>query len=185
MKNSLQNINKLLKSVFLTVLIMVCCASTSKTIAPDPNNESTIKALFVYNFTKQIEWPAESLNKSQFTICVYGDDEIAEKLIEVVKGRKFLDKNIEVKIINKISDSNGSQILFIPRSKTAKTENEMLSIAPNSILIITEEKKMPQNYSCINLLEKNEQMRFEINQASLKKQNLKVSNTLLKLAINI
>jgi hypothetical protein len=165
-------------------VVLICCSAKSVNVEAEPNNESTIKALFVYNFTKQIEWPEESFVKPQFTICVLDDIEIAERLIEIVKGRKYFDKNFEVKIIKNINESIGAQMLFIPQSKGKKIEKELMGIPQTGLLIITEEKSMPANYSSINLIEKNSQLRFEINLPLTKKQNIKISNNLLKLAIN-
>ena len=167
----LQYISRLKMTSIYASIILVCCSAMPNVL--EPNNESTIKALFIYNFTKQIEWPSSNLNKPTFQICVLNDTEIADKLNEIVKGRKFLDKNFEVKNISKINEVVGSQILFIPKSKWKKIESEITSIPHDGLLIITEEKTIPNSFSSINLIEKNEQMRFEINQNTTKKQNLK------------
>lgn len=165
-------------------IFMVCCSAIPMSNALEPNNESTIKALFIYNFTKQIEWPISQLNKPTFQICVLNDSEIADKLNEIVKGRKFLDKIFEVKNISKINEAIGSQILFIPKAKWKKIESEVTNLPHEGILIITDEKTIPNSFSSINLVEKNDQLRFEINQNTTKKQNLKISNSLIKLAFN-
>lgn len=184
MKQLLQHLSKLKNTCIYACIFLVCCSAIPMSNALEPNNESTIKALFIYNFTKQIEWPEESFSKSQFTICVLDDREIADRLIEIVKGRKYFEKSFEVKNIKNINESIGSQLLFIPDSKGKKIEKELSDLPKNGLLIITEEKAMSSHYSSINLVEKNSQVRFEINHPLTKKQNLKVSNNLLKLAIN-
>jgi hypothetical protein len=184
MHQLLQYIYRLKMTSIYASILLVCCSAIPASNAPGPNNENTIKALFIYNFTKQIEWPSSNLNKPTFQICVINDLEIADKLNEIVKGRKFSDKNFEVKNISKIKEAIGSQILFIPRSKWKKIESEINSISHDGLLIITEEKNIPNSFSSINLIEINEQMRFEINQNTTKKQNLKISNSLIKLAFN-
>lgn len=168
----------------LAGIALICCSANTPFTYLEPNNESTIKALFIYNFTKQIEWPNENLNKSQFIICVFDDSEMAERLIEIVKGRKYFEKPFEVKNIKKLNEAIGSQLLFISQSHGKKLEKELINLPQNGLLIITEEKTMPINYASINLVEKNSQLRFQINTQLTKKQNLKISNNLLKLAIN-
>ncbi len=184
MKNLLSLLIKINITGFLAGMAMVCCSAIPFATNVEPNNENTIKALFVYNFTKQIEWPLENLSKSQFTICVLDDSEMADRLTEIVKGRKYFEKPFEVKNIKKVNEANGTQLLFIPHSKGKKIEGELSNLPQMGLLIITEEKSMPANYSSINLVEKNSQLRFEINHSLTKKQNLKISNNLLKLAIN-
>ncbi|MBK9637028.1 MAG: YfiR family protein [Bacteroidetes bacterium] len=168
MKLFLQHITQLKMTSLFASILLVCCSAVSFPKTQESDNESTIKALFIYNFTKQIEWPSSNLNKSTFQICVLNDSEIADKLNEIVKGRKFLDKNFEVKNISKISEAIGSQILFIPKSKWKKTESEINSFPHDGLLIITEEKTIPTSLSSINLIEINHQMRFEINQNIIK-----------------
>ncbi|MBK7967218.1 MAG: YfiR family protein [Bacteroidetes bacterium] len=170
----------------LAGMLLLCCSAKSTITNTNtvPNNESTIKALFIYNFTKQIEWPTENFSKPQFTICVLDDREMADRLIEIVKGRKYFEKPFEVKNIKKTNESIGSQLLFIPHSNGKKIEKELMELPQIGLLIITDEKSLPANYSSINLVEKNAQLRFEINHPLVKKQNLKVSNNLLKLATN-
>lgn len=184
MKKLLALLIKINITGILAGIALVCCSAKSVNTNLEPNNESTIKALFIYNFTKQIEWPNENLSKPQFTICVYDDSEMAERLIEIVKGRKFFEKPFEVKNIKKLSEITGAQLLFIPQSYGKKIEKELINLPQNGLLVITEEKTIPANYSSINLVEKNSQLRFEINHQLTKKQNLKISNSLLKLAIN-
>ena len=184
MKNLFSLLFKINISGILAGILLICCSAKPINTKAEPNNESTIKALFIYNFTKQIEWPVENLIKPQFTICVLDDREIADRLNEIVKGRKYLDKNLEVKSIKNLNECIGSQLLFIPQSKGKKIEKELINLPQIGLLIITEEKSMPTNYSSINLIEKNSQLRFEINLQLTKKQNLKISNNLQKLAIN-
>ena len=180
----LQYVTRLKMTSIYASIFLVCCSAIPVSNALEPNNESTIKALFIYNFTKQIEWPTSQLNKPTFQICVLNDSEIAEKLNEIVKGRKFSEKNFEVKNIVKINDAAGAQILFIPKSKWKKIESEIMNLPHDGLLIITEEKTIPNSFASINLIEINNQMRFEINQNITKKQNLKISNSLIKLAFN-
>lgn len=168
--------------VLLTLLIL-CSAGTA---GPENNgsDESTIKALFLYNFTKQIEWPSATLLKPTFIISIYGESPVKEKLQGVMKGRKVFDKAVEIKVIANDAEIEDCHMLFLPKSQSGKLMKIVEQYADKGILIITEEKGIIGKGSGINIIEKDEHLRFEINEAALKKQGLKISNQLYNLASN-
>jgi len=167
----------------LLCVLIFCFAAIPVPKDGEPTDANTVKALFIYNFTKQIEWPLSSVSGTKFTISVLQNEELANSITEILKGRKIFDKLILVKNVSTAKEIIGSQILFIPKGKITKIRNELSSISENGLLIISEEKTLPA-ISSINLTEKNNQMRFELNLAAIKRQNLKTSNVLIKLAIN-
>ena len=148
-------------------------------------DENTIKALFIYNFTKQIEWPASNLQGQKFVISVYGDSPVREKLIAVMKGRKVFDKNVEIRLVESMDEITGSQIVFVSQNQSNKLSKINEVCAEKGILIITEEKGMAGKGAAINIVEIESHLRFEMNESAIKKQGLKVSSQLYKLAITI
>lgn len=147
-------------------------------------NEHTLKALFIYNFTKHIEWPTNSNTNSKFQIIVVGKSEITGSLTKLLSGRKINEKYIEVKTISNSTKIEAGQIVFISRGSYSKISNQLQDLSANGSLIITEEKSINEKYSDINIVEKDNGFRFEINEVNLKKAGFKVSNQLLQLSIS-
>lgn len=148
------------------------------------NNEYTLKALFIYNFTKHIEWPANSNSSSKFQLIVVGKSDITNSLTKILSGRKINEKYIEVKSISSSSKIEAGQIIFIPRSSFSKVSSQLEGLSSKGSLIITEEKSISEKYSGINIVEKDNGLRFEINETNLKNAGFKVSNQLLQLSIS-
>jgi hypothetical protein len=152
-------------------------------IQGNEQDETTLKALFIYNFTKHIEWPDPKSSADKFSIVVYGQSDITEKLTALLKNRKIQDKAIEIiESTNKEALAKAS-IIFIPQGKIGNAIELENSIEKRGILYISEEIKMPIKGSCINLTIKNNKMKFELNEILLKKEGLKVSNQLIELSI--
>lgn len=146
-------------------------------------DETTLKALFIYNFTKHIEWPDSKSSASKFSIVIYGQSGITEKLSSLLRNRKIRDKTIEIiESTNKEILAKAS-IVFIPKGKIGKAIEFENSIEGRGILYVSEEIKMPVKGSCINLTLKNDKMKIELNESSLNKEGLKVSSQLLELSI--
>ena len=66
------------------------------------NDEYTIKALFVYNFTKYIEWNQQNM-QPQFKIGVMGESGIREKLATILKGKKLYNRTTRDCILHGLS----------------------------------------------------------------------------------
>lgn len=148
------------------------------------NNEYTLKALFIYNFTKHIEWPTTNNSNSKFQLIVIGKSEMTASLTKLLAGRKINEKAIEVKTVSSTSVIEPGQIVFIPRGNYSKISTQLQSLSSQGTLIITEEKSIINKYSDINIVEKDNGLRFEINELNLKKAGFKVSNQLLQLSLS-
>ena len=172
------------KTVFLLFSMVILCGAGIPFQNNSTSDENTLKALFIYNFTKHIEWPSNMQQHSKFTISIIGNSPVKEKLEEIMKGRKVFDKTVEIKVIHDLSEITTSHILFIPASNSDKINKIADQYSDKGILIISESKGMIGKGSGINIIEKDNHLKFELNNSALKKQGLKVSNHLINLANN-
>lgn len=149
--------------------------------------EYAVKAAFIYNFTKFVEWD-KSETSPTFVIGVIGESPIYKPLLELAATRTINNKKIEVL---KCSATNPAtcrcQILFVPEATKGTEFQEFISELTTSknVLIISESKGFLNNGSAINFLVSENHIKFEINMGCLNKYNLKASSQLLKLAYNI
>ena len=148
----------------------------------DLREEATLKALFIYNFTKQIEWPTQSLSNSKFVIGIYGKTEVGDRLSQLLGTRKIFDKPIEIRQLKTGDEIEECQIVFISKGNVMKVSDHLEKLQSKGVLIIGEEKSMISKGICINIFEKEEKMSFEISESAIKKANLKVSKQLIDLA---
>ncbi len=172
------------KIAFLLFSMIVFCGAGIPFQNNSTSDENTLKALFIYNFTKHIEWPTHMQQHSKFTIGIIGNSPVKEKLEEIMKGRKVFDRTVEIKVIHDLSEITSSHILFIPASNSDKINKILDQYSDKGLLIISEGKGMIGKGSGINIIEKDNHLRFELNNSALKKQGLKVSNHLINLANN-
>ncbi|MCZ8353579.1 MAG: YfiR family protein [Cyclobacteriaceae bacterium] len=141
--------------------------------------------VYIYSFTKYVIWP--DANKSgDFEISVWGESPIIKELNTMASLKKTHDNRvIKIKKVESINDIGKSHVLFIPAAKSKNLGEVLAKVGNQSILIITEETGLAQKGSNINFVVKDGKLAFEMNQASMAKQNLKASNELTRLAIII
>jgi len=140
--------------------------------------------LYIFSFTRYIQWP-ESYNQGDFEIDVLGDSPIIEELNKMAQAKKVGDRVIKVVKINSVSDIKKCNMLYIPSSKSGQLAEIMAKVGTQSILVISEDPGLAAKGSNINFVMKDGKLAFELNQAAIAKQNMKVSNKLTRLAILI
>src|SRR5688572_17808492 len=82
-------------------------------------DEYAMKAAFIYNFTKFVEWPKAS-GLGTFAICVLGDDPFASLLDQVVKGKTANGVAIQTRRLREPSEARQCQVVFVKRGEEAK-----------------------------------------------------------------
>lgn len=143
-----------------------------------------LHSVFMFSFSKYVQWP-DQYNSGDFEILVLGDSPILEELKAMAQAKKVGERTIKVTRINSPAEIKKCNILFIPATQSAAFNDVLTKVNSQSILMVTEEAGLGTKGSDINFIIKDGKLAFELNQASLNKQNLKVSNELSRLAILI
>lgn len=138
------------------------------------------QALFIYNFTRLIEWPASTSN--EFVIGVFGNGNIHNELETFTKGKKAGTQNIVIKRISSTEEAKGCQIVYVTSSKSSKMQ-ELTSVVNNSnILLVGEKAGLVNSGAAINFLINGNKLTFELNSSNAQKYGLKVSTALKNMA---
>jgi hypothetical protein len=143
--------------------------------------EYQVKAAWVYNFAKFIEWPdAESLGS--MTICVYGKDPFGGFLDEAVRGKLVRGRPILIRRLPAEDESwAGCQILFFGLNKVVRVEAALARLQGSSILTIGESDGFARLGGMIGLVVDQGRVRFDINLAALAGARLKASSQLMEI----
>jgi hypothetical protein len=143
--------------------------------------ESQLKAAYVYNFAKFVEWPnAESL--SGIAICVYGKDSLGGFLDEAVRGKLVHGLPILIRRLPAGNESwDGCQVLFFGLNKTAPLESILGGLQGRSILTIGESDGFAEVGGMIGLAIDRGRVRFDINLGALAGAHLKASSQLIEI----
>ncbi|MEJ7647364.1 MAG: YfiR family protein [Chryseolinea sp.] len=149
---------------------------------PAAGQNYKMHSVFIYSFTRYVVWP-DAYSKGDFEILVLGDSPIIEELKAMAKAKKVGDRSIKVTKINGSSEIRKCNMLFLAAAKSAQITEVMDKVSTQSILVVTEEAGLGAKGSDINFVVKDGKLAFELNQTSVGKQGLKVSNELSRLAI--
>lgn len=150
------------------------------------DKEADIKAAFIVNFTKYVEWQNNSLeNSNSFKIAVLADKQIYHSL-QSLSSKKIKDMKIEVKLYASESEIEECHLLYVsPNLSLSQLRASTKSSFVRNALIVGDHKDALTNGAAINFVIVGDQLKFEINIQNFNKHKLKVSSQLLQLATNV
>lgn len=153
------------------VLLAAHCASLAGEAL-----EYQVKAAFLFNFLKFVEWPAKA-GATPWVIGVLGSDPFAEMLDETVRGKLVKGRPVEVRRYAKAADVKDCQILFIARGDH---ERAGIPMQPG-LLTVGETPEFLKSGGAISFYLENNRVHFRIQPSAAIAAGLRVSAQLLKL----
>lgn len=144
--------------------------------------ETRIKAAFIYNFARFIEWPAGS-NSGPVRIGVIGHGDLSAPLEEVVRGKSVGGRAIRVTPVENISEAESCAILLIERSESMHSKEIAQGLAGKPVLTVSDDESGSKEGIMIAFQLVDESVRFQINQEAAERAGLKISSQLLKVAV--
>lgn len=150
----------------------------------DSPSEYEIKAAFLFNFAKFIEWPGRSFAQgdSPIIITVVGEDPFGRDLNRVVEGKNVNGRQIVVRKCRTIEELGSSHIVFISRHSSGELPRLLRSPGRESVLTVSDADNFTASGGMIQLWLDQGKVRFDINLEVAERESLKVSSKLVKLA---
>ena len=146
--------------------------------------EYQVKAAFLFNFTKFVEWPPSSFSTPQapLVIGIYGKDPFGSYLKETVAGEKIDGHPLVIQYYSSIEEIRTCHILFINETETHKVKQVIESLKGRSILTVSDKPDFMKNGGMIRLFIENNKTRLRINREATEAANLVISSKLLRIA---
>lgn len=141
-------------------------------------------SIFIYNFTKYLQWPAAN-SSGDFVIGVVGNSPIVSELEKMAESKTVGNRRIVVKRFASAEEIASCQMLFVPHNQNRYLAEITAKARKNSILVITESPGLAHKGSNINFVIKENKWRFELNKKATDEANIKVSQELLSLSIPV
>ncbi|MDA3866619.1 MAG: YfiR family protein [Salinivirgaceae bacterium] len=143
-----------------------------------------IQAMFIYNFTKYIDWP-ESSRSNSFVIGVLNDVELYTRLTEVVAGKKM---NALPIVVNKLTNSALTEqihILFVGASQCEKLPSICNKLEDREVLIISNCPDGIDHGAAISFVVVANKQRFSLSRQNFVKHKLQMKPELENFALKV
>ena len=166
------------------ILISLFFIQTGFKPAGSIDTNAKIKAVFIYNFTKYIEWP-KTYKEGEFTIGIIGESPLYSELTKMTQTKKVANQSLQVKKFSSADEVSKCHILYLSKNKSGEISSLLKSLKNNSTLIVTEQAGLVDKGAGINFIIKDNRQKFELNKRNVEKYKLKVSSSLEALAFTV
>jgi len=154
--------------------------------AEEQTLEHQVKAAFLLNFTKFVEWPEAAFSDEHgpIAICVLGEDPFGAALDQIVEGEEVGGRKVVVRRMKEAPAAKQCQVLFL--SAGIKDVPQILSGLSLGVLTVGEERDgFLREGGVISFVIENRHVRFDINQSAAENAGLKLSSRLLRVARSV
>ena len=170
------------KSIFILISIFVLSSGFKTGGRIDTN--SRIKAVFILNFTKLIEWP-KAYRSGNFVVGVIGETPLYSELSKMSRVKKVANQSLSIAKFKSVNDIAKCHILYVTKEQSSKIKEVLKQVKNNSTLIVTEQSGLVDRGAGINFVVKDNRQKFELNKTNVEKYKLKVSSNLETLAVSV
>lgn len=146
-----------------------------------------MKAAYLYNFSRFIEWPTRSAAESRepFAICVLGKDPFGSVLDDTMSGQAGGAQSLVAKRLTNPQDALACSILFVGESEEDHLKEILAVLGKASVLTVSDIPRFSERGGMIEFVLKGDRVRFEINLTNAVNAGLAVSSDLLKVAVTV
>ncbi|HPF59059.1 MAG TPA: YfiR family protein [Candidatus Competibacteraceae bacterium] len=165
-------------------LVCLIIALLMRPLGAEVYSEYVLKAAYLYNFTKFVEWPQGVFPaaNSPLVICIAGADSFGDALT-TLDGKMVEGHPVEVRLFFLAARPDQCHVVFIGRSEQGQFKAMLAKLARLPILTVSDISNFSQAGGIIGFFEAEKRIRFSINIAAAEQANLKLSSQLLKLAV--
>jgi hypothetical protein len=158
------------------------------TRAEDPApSEYEIKAAFLFNFAKFVEWPQETLRTNDpIRIGVLGRGNFLEDISKTIEGKKIDMHPVRLETYAETVPTDAPHILFVANPTDRRQLRRLLNdLNTRPVLIVGHAEGFCEAGGAINFKREGRKIRFEVNPKAAERHRLKMSSKLIGVALHV
>lgn len=169
---------------FGALCLLIAVAGVPLAEAQEGASYETIKAHFVFNFLKFVQWPKEAFEnkKSPIVIGVFTNEDFSRKLEAIVRGKTIGDRPVEVVQSDDVKDLLACHLVYFEGHNEKDLAKAVHAFEKGHTLTVGDARTFSDEGGIIRLFQERKKVRFEVNLRAARKKELKVSSKLLGLA---
>ena len=143
-----------------------------------------VKALFIYNFIKNVEWPQNNA-QGDLIVGVLGSNAMKGELESLTSTQRVGNQAIKVKTFSSPDEVTNCHVLYVSPGKSGQIANLSSKLNNQSTLIISDGRNGIAQGAGINFTINDDKLKFEISKNRIEQHGMKVSSNLVKMGIEV
>jgi hypothetical protein len=169
--------------MFAVLTVILLLAGERRGFAADPQtlSEYQIKAGFLFNFTRFVEWPAKAFanDRSPIVVCTTGDSEVTELLTEAAAGKVVDGRAVLIRHIKVTEDLRECNLLFVTGAEERRMVWILDRVKGTNVLTVGEFPGFAKAGGMINFFIQENKVKLEINLDAATHADMKISAKLI------
>jgi len=164
------------------LMVCLCLGLSASAQSPAPI-EASVKAVFLFNFSKYVTWPRAVMSErspAELKICVTTNDSFFTLLKSAVQGEEVDGKPLLPIALDGLDEAKTCQILYVGNTETPDAKIWLGAVRSSQVLTVGEGAL--NDDTVIVFVREDNRIRFDINRAAASRHGLNVSSKLLRLA---
>jgi hypothetical protein len=180
-------LRRLLVVASTSALLAVRLAFPADGAGAEAPTEWEVKAAYLYNFARFVEWPEDPdvAPDRPFVVGVLGRDPFGRVLDDTLSGKSLAGRPIVVRRLEKPEDANTVQILFLSPSVIGALPLILRATQGRPVLTVGDSEGLAERGVILNFRLQDNRVRFEVNLRRADEAHLRISSQLLKLAVAV
>lgn len=164
------------------LLCCLCVLSVEAAVPVEP--EYKIKAAFLFQFSRFVEWPEEAFasTNAPLTICVLGANPFGSALQEITAGESVYTHPLIVQNHTDIEGLAACHIVFVSGDKEDVARRALQHLSGKSVLTVSDSRDFTRRGGVVGLVTVNGKVTLQVNRSSADAAQLRISAKLLRVA---
>lgn len=166
-------------------LVLVAWLVPSPLRAADDAGELAykVKAGYLFNFARFVEWPARGTNAAAtFRIGIVDDGGAYAVMSAQLAGKQVQGRTVETQQLKPGDDLRACDIVFVVRSRARHLGDLLQKLGDAPVLTVGDSEGFAEQGGCINFVQQGEHIRFEVNLEAAERARLKISSKIAAMA---
>jgi YfiR/HmsC-like len=168
---------------WVTCVLVASAVSASLAVGQSPT-EYQVKAAYLYNFAKFVEWPSSSFASPTVAmqICILGQNPFGSELQKITNGKLVNGHAFAIRYARSAQEVRGCHILFIASSEGAHIKRTLEELRGSNVLTVGDSPGFLEEGGMINCVLEDDRVQFQVNHKAINEAGLYVSSRLLSVA---
>lgn len=175
-------LNRRLGGVAGCAFAMMVAATAAVSAQSDGAAEADIKAAFLYNFAKYVEWPSAADAAGDFRVCVTGDRALIASLDAIIAGETIGGRRVVRQTTTSVAAAKGCHILFLDDVIPERADLYLESLDGSPILTVGDAPDFLDRGGMIGFVRDGDRVRFDVEASVVQRAGLTMSSRLLRVA---
>lgn len=170
--------------VFIIAVVLAGLGWKTESQSDAISTENKVKAAYVYNFTRFVNWtaPESGQKKETIRIGILGSESIAELLREAAAAQNKKNEIVVQSLDNSSFSPGDFDILYIDNTKKSELKNILAKTKGHQVLTVSDLELFARMGGIIGFVKEDKRIKIEINLELAKKEKLQISAKLIEVA---